>query len=252
MGSSFTVAAPATALVFARLAAPLCPPSANRQSKFSPSIFPAIPADEATGLPWQSFRSPQAVLQTLDRADRAYLPQLTQALAQAQSRSGLQPASAITVRIYPSTPVFRNATLAPGWVAAFTEGSLISTQPLRTLASRRLLTPVLRHELLHALVESHAAPRTPLWLREGLVEAWSQSPSDPAPNSATDRVSNAAPLTLDQINTALAHAANEAQPEAAHRAAAFYADRLLAQFGRTQVLSWLRTGLPPNAIAAIR
>ena len=29
------------------------------------------------------------------------------------------------------------------------------------------------HEFLHALVEEQATAHTPLWLREGLVEAWS-------------------------------------------------------------------------------
>ncbi len=79
------------------------------------------------------------------------------------------------MRAFASTPAFRDATLAPGWVAAFTEGDWIGTQPLRTLAGRQLLADTMRHEFLHALVEQQAGARTPLWLREGLVEVWSEN-----------------------------------------------------------------------------
>jgi stage II sporulation protein D len=147
------------------------------------------------------------------------------------------------VRAFRSTPAFRDATLAPGWVAAFTEGDWIATQPLHTLASRKLLVPILRHEFLHALIESQAAANTPLWLREGLVEVWS---GDAKPTAAPPA------LQLDQIDRALAHAATEAQSQAAHRAAAWYAARLLDRFGRAQVLAWLRSGLPASALAALQ
>jgi stage II sporulation protein D len=43
---------------------------------------------------------------------------------------GCRPWETITVRAFRSTPAFRDATLAPGWVAAFTEGEWIATQPL--------------------------------------------------------------------------------------------------------------------------
>jgi stage II sporulation protein D len=206
--------------------------------------FPsAIAADEATGQPWQTLRGQSFALETLAPADAVYLSLLSQALAEAESRSGLQPTEPITVRAFRSTPAFRDATLAPGWVAAFTEGNWIGTQPLRTLTARRLLAAILRHEFVHALVESQAAADTPLWLREGLVEAWSSEarPAGPAPK-----------LKLDEIDRALAQAANEAQSQAAHRAAGWYAARLLERFGHAQVLAWLRTGLPASAVAALK
>ena len=194
-------------------------------------------ADESSGLSWQPFHGQAFTLETLNAADKSYLPQLDQALAEAQSLSGLQPPASITVRAFPSTPAFREATLAPGWVAAFTEGNFIATQSLATLAARKLLAPTLRHEFLHALVESQSAPSTPLWLREGLVEAWSEPP-------ATHRSPT---LTESQIDEALAHASTEPQSQAAHRAAAFRAKDLLDRYGRAQVLTWLRTGVPPSA-----
>lgn len=206
--------------------------------------FPgAIAADEATGHPWQTLRAQGFAVQTLVPADAAYLTQLSQALAEAESRSGLQPSAPVTVRAFPSTSAFRGATLAPGWVAAFTEGNWIATQPLSTLASRKLLVPILRHEFLHAMVEAEAAPTTPLWLREGLVEAWS-----------SDAHSTTSPptLKLNHIDHALDRAATEPQSQAAHRAAAWYAQRLLDRYGRTQVLAWLRTSIPASVLAAFR
>jgi stage II sporulation protein D len=213
--------------------------------------FPgAIAADESTGQPWQTLRAQGFVLETLNPADAAYLPQLTQALADAQSRSGLQPAISITIRAFPSTPAFRDATLAPGWVAAFTEGNWIATQPLPTLAARKLLASTLRHEFMHALIEAQAAPNTPLWFREGLVEALN---AETKSDSRGANLSTSPPiLKLNQIDRALAHAATKSQSEGAHRAAAWYAARLLNQFGRAQVMGWLRTALPATALAELK
>jgi stage II sporulation protein D len=207
--------------------------------------FPeAIAVDEATGQPWQTLRGQGFALQTLTSANAAYLPQLTQALAEAETRSSLHPAGPITVRAFRSTPAFRDATLAPGWVAAFTEGNWIGTQPLSTLAARKLLVPVLRHEFLHALVEAQAAAATPLWFREGLVEAWSD---------ADGPRRRAAPLLKpDEIDHALAHTASEVRSKTAHQAAGWYAQRLLDRYGHEQVLAWLHSGLPPTVLAAIR
>jgi len=206
--------------------------------------FPgAVTADETTGKAWQSFRGPGFALETLDPGDAAFLPQLAQALSDAKSRSGIQAPQTITLRVFRSTSAFRDATLAPGWVAAFTEGNWIATQPLGTLATRKMMVPVLRHEFLHVLVESVAAPTTPLWLREGLVETMGGDaiPSGTAPA-----------LKLDELDRALRDATTEEQSQAAHRAAGWYAWELVARSGQGQVLQWLRNGLPANAVAGIR
>jgi stage II sporulation protein D len=210
--------------------------------------FPgAAVADETSGLSWQSVRGQGFVLETPDPADAAFLPSLSRALVEAENRSGLTPTRVYTIRSFPSTPAYRDATLAPGWVAAFTEGDWIGVQPLRTLAGRKMLVSILRHEFLHALVESQSAAHTPLWLREGLVEAWSNAAAgDPA------QAGRPPALQPGEVDHALAHAANEAQSETAHRAAGWYAARLLNRFGRDQVLAWLRSGLPVNALIALR
>jgi stage II sporulation protein D len=216
-------------------------------SEILAQYFPGAEAlDESTARPWQSLAVPSAphtlTLETLALEPQAsaatsYLPVLAQALAEAQSRSGLQPTGSLTVRAYPSTTAFRDATLAPGWVAAFAEGNFIATQPLATLSSRHLLLPTLRHEFLHAILEAHSSPSAPLWLREGLVEVFTDPPAASAPTPT---------IPLAQLDALLAHPASEAQSAGAHRAAAVYAGRLVNRYGRAQVLAWLATSLPAN------
>jgi stage II sporulation protein D len=206
--------------------------------------FPgAVTADEGTGRTWQSFHATGLVMETLAPADAAFLPELTQALNDARNRTGIQGPQIVTVRAFRSTTAFRDGTLAPGWVAAFTEGNWIATQPLSTLAARKMLFPVLRHEFMHALVESVAAPATPLWLREGFVESMGGGaiPAGPAPA-----------LKFADLDRALREATTEAESQAAHRAAGWYAWKLIARSGREQVLQWLRNGLPANALAGMK
>jgi len=205
--------------------------------------FPgAEAADEATGRTWQTFNADGVNLESLDATDAALLPQLAHARIEASQRSRLNMPEPLTVRAFASTPAFRNATLAPGWVAAFTEGDWIATQPLRILAARRLLDATMLHEFLHALVEHEAGHAAPLWLREGLAETWGEP----------GRQSAAVPaLSLSATDGALAHSSTEAESEAAHRAAGWYAARLLDRYGRTKVLEWLRSGIPASVLATL-
>lgn len=213
-------------------------------SQILAQYFPgANAADEATGLSWRRDAGTGFILETLDAADSAYLPDFARARAEASERSGLNATQPFTVRAFASTQAFRDATLAPGWTAAFTEGSWIATQPLRTLAARHLLDATLLHEFLHALVEREAGPKAPLWLHEGLVEAWSES-------RLLDE-GHAPALKLDEVDAALGASASEAESEAAHRAAGWYVARLLRHSGRVQVLDWLRSGVPAEVVAAV-
>jgi stage II sporulation protein D len=203
-------------------------------------------ADETTGRAWQRSTSEGFILESLDPADAGYLPDLVRARAEASRFSGLNSPAPITVRAFPSTPAFRNATLAPGWVAAFTEGDWIGTQPMRTLAARRLLAGTMRHEFLHALVEHEYGPQTPLWLREGLVEVWSTSPLEPDNQTPIPPA-----LKIAVLDGALAHASTEAESDSAHRAAAWYSEQILKRYGHAQVVQWLRSGLPASIIATL-
>lgn len=200
--------------------------------------FPgAAVADEATGRAWQRLRGQGFVLESLEPTDATYLPELSRARAEASERSGLNATAPFTVRAFASTQAFRAATLEPGWVAAFTQSNWIAAQPLRTLAARHLLVKTLRHEFLHALVESHAGTNTPLWLREGLVEVWSDDAGQ------GDR---APALTCNTVDVALAGSGSEEEAARAHHAAAWYAARLLDRYGHQQTLEWLRSGIPAN------
>jgi stage II sporulation protein D len=129
-------------------------------------------------------------------------------------------------------------------ISAFTEGDWIGTQPLRTLAARQLLADTMRHEFLHALVEREAGPRAPLWLREGLAEAWSEGLPAKTPSARPK-------LTIDAIDAALAHPASEDESEAAHGSAAWYAAQLLAHYGHAQTLDWLRSDVPAGVVVAL-
>lgn len=212
--------------------------------------FPgAEAADEATGRVWQRFGEQGFVLESLEPADAAFLPDLSRARAEASQRSGLNTATPITLRAFPSTPAFRSATLAPGWVAGFTEGNWIATQPLRTLAARHLLESTARHEFLHALVESQAGASAPLWLREGLVEVWGEAITDLSPRAGLD---SPPALRIDAVEEALGNPTSQVESEAAHRAAAWYVTHLIRQFGNDRVRTWLRSGVPDSATAGLR
>jgi len=213
--------------------------------------FPGARAvDEESGREWNKFPGDGFVLESLEAGDAAHLPDLNRARAEATERSGLHAAAPFTVRAFASTPAFRQATLAPGWVAAFTEGDWIGTQPLRTIAGRQLLADTMRHEFLHALVEQEAGPRAPLWLREGLVEVWSE-PVGEASSLGASKSAAAPKLSPEAANDALAHGTSEPESAAAHRAAEWYAARLLARYGRAQVLEWLKSDVPAGVVAAL-
>ncbi|MGA7255329.1 MAG: SpoIID/LytB domain-containing protein [Terracidiphilus sp.] len=210
--------------------------------------FPGAEAvDDTTGRSWQTLSGAGFTLETLDPGGGRFLPELARARAEASEFSGLDAGATFTVRAFPSTPSFRDATLAPGWVAAFTEGNWIAIQPLAILSARHLLESTLRHEFLHALVERQCSPQTPLWLREGLVELWSD------PTQVASTLAGRTPVEpLAFVESALAHAATEAQSAAAHRDAAIYSARLLAHYGRDQTLAWLRSGVSAGVVSALR
>ena len=215
----------------------------QRAAQILSQYFPgAYVADEGAGLVWKRLAGDGFVLETLDAGDAKFLPELRRARAQAAERSGLNAATPVTVRAFSSTEAFRDATLAPGWLAAFTEDNWIAAQPLRVLDGRNLLAATLRHEFLHALVEGAAGPAAQLWLREGLVETWSEE---------TSQTKRPPAMKIDAVDAALSHAKTEAESEAAHRTAERYADRLLARYGRGQVLSWLRSGVPAEVVASL-
>jgi stage II sporulation protein D len=206
------------------------------------------PADEATGQAWKSFAGSGFTLETLNATDTDFLPALARTRDEASRRSGLNSTASFTVRAFGSTSAFRGSTLAPGWMAAFTEGDWIAAQPLKTLHERRLLDETMRHEFVHALVEREAGATTPLWLREGLAEAWS---GGGIPHTNSGSASRRPAIKIDVLDSALVHAGSLAESQAAHRAAAWYAAKMLERYGRAQLLAWLRSGVPGEVIIAV-
>lgn len=122
----------------------------------------------ARGFAWQTIEGERVdLITTRPQQDRAVLAMADKVVEQAEARTGWALERRVQVRIYPSLDAYRNATGSPGWVAATTRGRVVRLQPAEFL--RGTLEATLRHEFFHVLVESHAKPTTPLWLREGVV-----------------------------------------------------------------------------------
>lgn len=130
----------------------------------------------------------------------------------------------VAVYIYPNLDAFRNATGEPGWVAARTRGTRIDLQPAASSHE------TLRHELLHVLVESHAAPGLPVWFREGVVE-W-----------LADRNHEAVAGRVD--DTDIRQRSDRERAEQAYRNANARVSALVARYGEPAVLGWVTRGLP--------
>jgi stage II sporulation protein D len=127
----------------------------------------------------------------------------------------------VQIRIYPNLDAFRNATGEPGWVAARTSGTEIEMQPFDVLQQHGALEATVRHEMLHAFVESAARPGLPVWFREGLVE-WLLSEKQGG--------SNENDLAVNQR-----HERTQAQARVAD---------LARRYGRAAVLRFVTDGLP--------
>jgi stage II sporulation protein D len=177
------------------------------------------------GIPWTRLGGESIALFTT-HADRdgAVLAQAERQLRELVSRTNLPAPRGIEIRLYPDVETFRNATGEPGWVAAHTVGVHVDLQTAGAL----------RHELLHVLVEAHAAAGLPIWFREGLVE-YLENPS-------AARVADKAPADADLRQIADAGRARRAYSEAAGAVA-----RLVHRYGEGKVLGWLASGLPPEA-----
>jgi stage II sporulation protein D len=128
----------------------------------------------------------------------------------------------------PSAELFRQMTSQPGWMLASTSGSRIVLN-----AKPMLNHKTLRHEMLHALVESEASTKAPLWLREGLVEVLDGE-------TAGSTMSEAA------MEAELSHPTTRGTSEQAHRAAAAKVRAMVAQYGMAPVRSWLVSGVPAS------
>jgi tetratricopeptide (TPR) repeat protein len=88
------------------------------------------------------------------------------AWADLTSRFGHYPNGRIVVTLYPPA-AFREATQLYGWVAGVSDGSIRLTVKESTRDDS--LNRTIRHEIAHHVVRDFA-PRTPVWLHEGLAQ----------------------------------------------------------------------------------
>lgn len=195
----------------------------------------ALIGRSAQGIPWTVVPTESFELRVVNAADRAIARSTAHsALEWATQRSGLTLHSLPLIEVYPTVAMFRDATGEPGWVAASTRHQRMRVQPPGVLHDR--FESVVRHEFLHMLVEDNAASNTPLWFREGLVVYVGGDP--PAANEVT--------MTGKQLDEAITSRNAEAEMRQAYAQAAALVRDMERNYGRAQLLAWLRSGLPDN------
>jgi stage II sporulation protein D len=191
----------------------------------------------ARGFSWQRLGGGSIALFTTEPDSDGAVLELAERLAATLARRTRWPVPAgIEIRVYPTLDAYRNATGEPGWVAAHTEGRRIRMQPTSVLRAHDALDRVLRHELIHALMEAQAAPDLPAWFREGLAEYLDGSKS----------VESAAGFPAD---SALRQTGDPVEARRAYAEALAAVSRLVERYGESTVLGWVRRGLPPEARA---
>ncbi len=156
------------------------------------------------------------------------------AFTEARTRWGTAVCKAISVTIFPSTELFRQATGQSGWNLARTQSTRIAMQPIAVLRTHGTLEGTLRHEFLHSFVEAKASPTAPLWLREGLVKAL----------NGESCFANSVP-SAEWINATLRNANNSREDKRAHMAACAMVKRLIAERGMDSVRALLENREQP-------
>jgi stage II sporulation protein D len=204
--------------------------------------FPGtVPGITPAGDRWQNRTGDGWTLLTTDPGG-SLLGEGNAAWAKAQS---LMPRSAgspgPTVQELPTTELFRQSTGEPGWMLASTRGSRVFLQPATVRQSNGGAETLLLHEFLHVLVEQQAGANAPLWLREGLVETLA------APGKRWEPVE----LAAAEVDAALAHPSSEIASRRAHEAAARMAALLCTRYGMPAVVSFLRNGVPSEAVKSL-
>jgi stage II sporulation protein D len=169
--------------------------------------------------------------------DSTILPSAERLLKEGEESLGWILSNRIEIKVFPTMELYRNATGEPGWVAASTRGRTIRLQPLEELRRRRIFDSTLRHELYHLLIESQAKVGTPLWFREGLVLALTDSN---LPDTSSPR------MTDNEMEAIMRQSKDRAEMEKAYGSARSRVSSLIEQRGKSSVLGWLHAGLPSD------
>ncbi len=187
----------------------------------------------ATGFHWTELSGEDLTLFTEHPdSERNVLSLAEHARRHAEERLHVAAPPTIELFVYPDIDSFRNATGEPGWVAAHSVGLNIHLQPLATLNRTGQLPSVLDHEMLHVVMEAHAAPGLPVWFREGLAEYLSPERSPQAHSKTGDLDAR---IRQRQSRNAAGQAYGRAESRVAD---------LVARYGETAVLGWIERGLP--------
>jgi stage II sporulation protein D len=197
-----------------------------------------LPSDDG----WREMRAGTLTLHATQILTAERMAALTQTWGDAQRLFPPRRAIAPEVVFAPSTEVFRQLTTEPGWALASTRGGVIVLQPEEVLhAHGRDASITLLHEMLHVLVEAEATERSPLWLREGLVEVLADESAENANRPDRNTMAGYA------IDSALLHADSLRESQRAHRAAAARVGAAIGRYGFPVVRDWLSTGVPAGA-----
>ena len=108
-------------------------------------------------------------------------------------------------------------------------------QPVAVLRSQGALEGTVRHEMMHVVVESQAAAGLPLWFREGFVEYLAGGGAS---------VVGAASAETD---SAMRQRGSAVEAQRAYAQAAGRVSGLVARYGESAVVGWVRSGLPAEA-----
>lgn len=139
-------------------------------------------------------------------------------------------AAKLRIDQFPALEVFVNRTTGdfvgrtgqPSWAAAATRGNHIELQPIELLQRRGTLVTTLRHELIHAAIESLSRGKVPRWLAEGTALYFAgEGPS-------LSRYAPKEKMSVDEIEAKLARTGSAIEMRAAY-ANAYAAVRDLIQ-----------------------
>jgi len=130
----------------------------------------------AKGIAWQVLSGEHVELWSTNiQQDRALIGQAERELEFAEQATGWKLAAKPRLQVFPTVSTFRDTTGEPGTVAASTKGRIIRLQPLARNPA------VLRHEMLHLVIESRIKASAPLWYSEGLALAFAGGPEPTDP-----------------------------------------------------------------------
>ncbi len=117
----------------------------------------------AAGMRWQQLRGERVTIYTTQAArDRAVVEMVERELPKLEALVGMKVEP--VVRVYPSREAFRDATGITAKVNGATRGRRVMLMAGATAGT-------VRHELLHAVLESNGGTGREEWLHEGLVQA---------------------------------------------------------------------------------